>query len=134
MTNKKIYILDDERDILEILQLHLTEKGWNVEIGQDPEIALQHLKNRDIFLLITDLAMPKLTGEEVVDMIKPIRPDLQIVIMTGFGYDSSHSLLNLHGKMKIPVLLKPFQLSEGRIEEAVKNAWSCFSRGVRDAF
>jgi CheY-like chemotaxis protein len=64
----KILLIDDEKYENELLKLALLKKNWDVEVEyfMDPKIALDYLKkNKDeIFLIISDMNMPKITGLE----------------------------------------------------------------------
>lgn len=64
----KILLIDDEKYENELLKLALLKKNWDVEVEyfMDPEIALEYLKKTkdEIFLIISDMNMPKMTGLE----------------------------------------------------------------------
>ncbi|RKX93116.1 MAG: sigma-54-dependent Fis family transcriptional regulator, partial [Spirochaetes bacterium] len=62
----KLLIVDDEEHIRNGLKTALSLDGYDVEVAADGEEALKKLDMEDIDLLITDLKMPKLTGEELM--------------------------------------------------------------------
>lgn len=59
---KNILVVDDSAEILDVLQIHLTEAGYDVYTSSDGEKAIQILKLVDIHLIIMDIMMPKLNG------------------------------------------------------------------------
>ena len=64
---KKILICDDEKEILEVLQIYLEKEGYEVIKAYDGKEALDIVENdNDIALIIADLMMPKLDGNNLV--------------------------------------------------------------------
>ena len=88
ITKKSIRILavDDEFEIIETFNTIFPMIGYQVTAISDPIDALhQFYKNPDMFsLVITDLTMPKLSGIELSKKILEIRPNLPIVLTTGY--------------------------------------------------
>jgi two-component system, OmpR family, response regulator VanR len=62
MTTQNILIVDDNPEILEVLEIHLKEAGYNVYKASDGKKAIGILKLTDIHLIIMDIMMPKLDG------------------------------------------------------------------------
>lgn len=67
---KKILIVDDESDICEVLSKRLQQAGFQTIIANDGEDAVQKATQEKPDLIILDLMMPKITGEEVCKKIK----------------------------------------------------------------
>ena len=60
MTN--ILVCDDDKEIVEAIEIYLAQEGYNVIKAYDGEQAIRALKENDIQLLIIDIMMPKLDG------------------------------------------------------------------------
>lgn len=84
---ERIMVVDDEPDILEVLQRALRNQGYKVEAFGDSRKALQAIKDRpqEFDLLFTDQTMPGLTGAGLAREALMVRPDLPVVLCTGFS-------------------------------------------------
>ncbi|MFZ5758569.1 MAG: ATP-binding protein [Thermodesulfobacteriota bacterium] len=82
-----ILLVDDEAVVLNLEKKILIGLGYQVDASSDSEEALRiFLANPDAFhLLITDMTMPKLSGAELAKMVLARRPDLPIIICTGYS-------------------------------------------------
>ncbi len=81
---KKILLIDDEIEILNVLKLFLTKKGFDVtevERGQDGLDILE--KDTSFDLIILDHRMPGMKGAEVVEQLKARDIDIPVIILTG---------------------------------------------------
>jgi PleD family two-component response regulator len=82
-TNKKILIVDDEHDITFTLRTILEENGFKeVDVYNEPLLALQNFKSRVYSLLITDIVMPRMDGFELYKHIKKIDDRIRVVFVT----------------------------------------------------
>ncbi len=84
---EKILIIDDEKSITALLT-HLFERlGYSVTAGTDPvEIYETFEKNPFGYnLIITDMTMPKMTGLDLAKKVKEVRPDMPIILCTGYS-------------------------------------------------
>lgn len=83
----KILFLDDEEDIAVMSKNILTKYGYNVTIFTKSLDAFDFFqKNSNSFdLIITDMAMPDMNGREFVKKVKEIRPNIPIILCTGFS-------------------------------------------------
>ena len=70
MEKKKILIIEDEEDILESLTYRLQKRGFDVISATDGETGLREAKALVPDLIILDLWLPKLSGEEVCKSIR----------------------------------------------------------------
>lgn len=84
---EKILFLDDEKMLAQLGGELLTSLGYQVETMTDSLEALDVLKkNPDRFdLLVTDQTMPKLTGLELVAEIRRFKPELPVILCTGYS-------------------------------------------------
>jgi PAS domain S-box-containing protein len=85
--SERILVVDDESEIVNVYSNMLQRLGYRVETRTDPVEALGTVKmdplNFD--LIITDMTMPRLTGDRLTQEIKKIRPDLPVILCTGFS-------------------------------------------------
>ena len=81
----KLLVVDDERHIREGLQTALSLDGYDVEVAQDGKAGLEKIEEEDIDLVITDLKMPQISGEELMKEALSRYPYLPIIILTGHG-------------------------------------------------
>jgi YesN/AraC family two-component response regulator len=79
----RLLIVDDERHIREGLEKALSADGYDVELSSDGKQALERIEEGDIDLVITDLKMPNLSGEELMKEALDKFPYLPIIILTG---------------------------------------------------
>jgi CheY-like chemotaxis protein len=81
--NKRILIVDDEPDITFTHRTVLEENGFKeVDVYNEPLLALQNFKSRVYSLLITDVAMPRMDGFELYKQIKKIDGRINAVFVT----------------------------------------------------
>ncbi len=92
----RILVVDDEQDIVDFLKVELEDYDENFSVsGLNRGIdALKLIQQNSCDLLITDIAMPDMDGYELYSRTKDIRPELPIIMMTGFGYDPNHTVVN----------------------------------------
>lgn len=84
---ERILFVDDEEAVLRFVQAALQPMGYAVTLCESPLTALEILRKAptDYDLLVTDLMMPKLMGDALADAARALRPDLPVVLFTGFG-------------------------------------------------
>jgi PAS domain S-box-containing protein len=84
--NERILFIDDENSMVDMAQGILERLGYQVETKMSPVEALELFRSKpDQFdLVITDMAMPKMTGDILAKEILTIRPDIPVILCTGF--------------------------------------------------
>ncbi len=80
-----ILILDDEQNYLLILEALLSDEGHKVTALADPEMGLAFLEESEVDVIITDMKMPKLTGQDILEHVKKNYSHIPVLIMTAFG-------------------------------------------------
>ena len=107
-----ILFLDDEKDLVEIGSKMLTELGYSLETRLDPLEALAIFRdNPERFdIVITDMTMPRMTGEKLSKEIMKIRKDIPIILCTGFRQELTQKQL-LEAGIK-SVIMKPLTVTE----------------------
>jgi phosphate regulon transcriptional regulator PhoB len=68
--NDKIFVVDDEKDILDLVSYNLKKEGFEVSVSTDGEHALRAIRTGKFDLIILDLMLPGLSGMEVCRMLK----------------------------------------------------------------
>lgn len=105
-----ILIIDDQKDILDLLYMALSSKGYNADVGLTGEEALSKLKQKPYELMFLDLNLPDISGDEIFEKAVEIQPKLHVVIMTGFS--TVQSLERILSCGPVTVLQKPFKLEQ----------------------
>ncbi len=70
MTKQKILIVEDEKNILDVIKAYLEKENYHVITAMDGEEALEVFYSNNIHLIILDLMLPKLSGEKVCTIIR----------------------------------------------------------------
>lgn len=83
--NFKILVVDDEKNIREGLAASLEIDGYDTYTADDGSTALKQLLKTDIDLIITDLKMPKMSGEELLKKVVTSYPTIPVIMLTGHG-------------------------------------------------
>lgn len=79
-------IVDDETPIRTLVDRILREAGWQTFVAEDGEDALMVAASIDkVDLLLTDLMMPRMNGNELARRLRALRPDLPVLYLTGFS-------------------------------------------------
>jgi len=83
--HERILLVDDKKFIIDLLQKILGRLGYGVKAECNPQKALSQFRSTpDAFdLVITDMAMPKITGDVLAVKLMEIRPDIPVIICTG---------------------------------------------------
>jgi len=84
MRNEKILIVDDSKEIRNILSTFLKEEGFEVYTAENGKKALDLTKEKVIDLIITDIRMPEMDGSQLTKIMKEERPRIGIIIMTAY--------------------------------------------------
>ncbi|MGI5859640.1 MAG: response regulator [Tepidanaerobacteraceae bacterium] len=87
ITEKAILIVDDEKNIRELVKFNLESRGYTVVEAADGEEALNLVKTGAPLLIILDLMLPKIDGLEVCRILKgnPMTKKIPIIMLTALG-------------------------------------------------
>ncbi|MBN7773037.1 sigma-54-dependent transcriptional regulator [Clostridium aminobutyricum] len=80
-----ILIVDDEQDYCEVLKMIFTSKGYHVDTCIDGFAALKMLEEKQFDLVVTDLIMPEMDGNELLAKIKEKYPNVNVIVSTAYG-------------------------------------------------
>ncbi|MBN2858486.1 MAG: response regulator, partial [Candidatus Delongbacteria bacterium] len=103
---ENIVMIDDERDIRDVVKRMLEQEGYNVFEASNFAEVKKHFSENSIDLLITDVIMPEMNGDEIGEKILEEYPDAKIIYMSGYT-ESTIMDFSLLDKNKI-YLQKPF--------------------------
>lgn len=110
MEKGKIIVVEDDVNFLMLLTEFLRNNGYSVDPFSDGRNALPALKNNGYNILITDLAMPKIDGLQLINYIQKEYLDILGIVITGYG--SLESAINAMRLGAFDYILKPFKLEE----------------------
>lgn len=106
INSKSILVIDDEQPILNLLAKSLTKNGYTVDSAENGEKGIEKIESNNYSLIFTDLKMPGLSGEQVLQYLRSIQKNLTpIVGMSGTPWLLEQSDFDA-------VLAKPFSMKE----------------------
>jgi len=106
-----ILLVEDDPMVLEITKGMLEHIGYSVMVAEDPGDAISLCETRDVIdLVITDVVMPTMSGNELRNRLNDIRPDIAVLFMSGYPADA----IAHHGVLEkgVHFLQKPFSLKD----------------------
>jgi two-component system response regulator HydG len=80
-----VLIVDDESPNLESLGKIFEREGWRVALAASGAAALDALRREPVAVVVTDLMMPGMGGEELLRAVKTLSPGTEVVLMTAYG-------------------------------------------------
>lgn len=115
---RTVLVVDDEQNMQAVMRMVLEEAGYQVLIAESAEAALPHLQRPNLDVVLTDLKMPGMGGEEFVRRCRRDLPKVPIIIVTAHGTIRS-AVKSIHDGAA-DYLTKPFEPEQ--LEIAVHNA------------
>jgi CheY-like chemotaxis protein len=108
---EKILFIDDEQVLVELGTEILMRLGYGVTSVTDSVHALEIFRSRPVEfdLVITDYTMPKLTGADLCEEFHQIRPNIPIIVCTGFSEKITETTASDLG---VELIMKPFGLKQ----------------------
>ncbi|WP_291323460.1 sigma-54 dependent transcriptional regulator [Desulfonatronospira sp.] len=83
--NSHVLVIDDEKNYLLILETLLEEEGYSVTALYDPQMALDYLDESEVDVVITDMKMPGVSGQDILEHIQKHHSQIPVLIMTAYG-------------------------------------------------
>ncbi len=108
----RVLVVDDEEVILELVQDPLTGNGYTILSAQSAEEALEIFRREKarIHLVITDLGMPGMGGEQLLQGIRDLNPDMKVLVTSGYA---AHAMAEHPGQYGAAGFLKkPYRLAD----------------------
>ena len=81
----KILIIEDDRDIADLISIHMEDSGYDTRKVFDGKEGLIESMEKAYDLIILDLKLPGMDGLETLERVKEIRPEIRVIILTGHG-------------------------------------------------
>ena len=81
----RVLVVDDDQAVREALGRTLEKLGFDVVVAADGQEGLERLREGGVHILLADLKMPKLSGQELLKAAKAIAPDVEVIVITGHG-------------------------------------------------
>jgi DNA-binding NtrC family response regulator len=117
----KILVVDDDAIVIKSCKRILEAEGFEVSTVPSADDALEAIKNYDFDLLLIDVKMPKRDGMYLMREVKKSRPEVPIIIMSGYPTpETIAEVLNLGANLFIPKPFRPDELMKS-VREALKN-------------
>jgi len=99
-----VLVIDDETAISKMLDMALSRKGYQVDTADSGEDGLKRLQSNDYDLVITDMVMGKMSGENVLQEVRQLKEDsIPVIAMSGTPWLMDKQLFDA-------VLPKPYSL------------------------
>jgi DNA-binding NtrC family response regulator len=114
----RILVVDDDRDLLELLRHRLEQLGYAVSTATHGAEALAKLASEEPVLALLDLRLPRLSGLDVLHQIKHTAPEVTVIVMT--AYASVERAVEAMKAGAYDFLTKP--LTPGHLELVVQKA------------
>lgn len=110
--DETVLLVDDEQMIIEVAQEVLMALGYNVLVATSGHEALQIFRRQKdaIALVILDMIMPGLSGGETFDQLKTIKPDVRVLLCS--GYSLSGQAMEILERGCSGFIQKPFKIKE----------------------
>jgi len=84
-TGPQILIVDDDASMQRMLRHRLEREGYRVATASDGEEGINAIRQEAFSLVITDMRMPRLQGEELVKAVCNFNPEIPVIVMTAYG-------------------------------------------------
>jgi DNA-binding NtrC family response regulator len=78
-----IFVVDDEAALLDLAAVILGDKGYDVRVFTDPELALREFEKIRPILVLTDYWMPRMSGMDLIRECRRLNPDQKTVLISG---------------------------------------------------
>lgn len=119
-----ILVVDDEEAVRAVAVRILRNAGFKVVVADDGSKGVEQVRNsaEPFVAVLLDLTMPQMDGEEAFRLMRELRPDLRVIVMSGFNeQDTTHRFV---GRGLAGFVPKPFtaEMLLGKINAVLRNA------------
>lgn len=85
MPEKSVLVVDDDPSMLELASYQLRLEGFEVQTAESGQEALTKAQTFSFAIALTDLLLPDMDGIELVTALKEMRPETEVIMITGYG-------------------------------------------------
>lgn len=121
---KKVLFVDDQREILDIIDIKLRDESYEKFYATSASEALDILRNKDIDVVVSDIMMPDMNGLDLLSKAREIKPEtIRIVLSGNSQVDAIISAINEGNIYKY--IMKPWKIDNDAkliIREAISEA------------
>ncbi|MBI4383418.1 MAG: response regulator [Nitrospinae bacterium] len=107
----KILVIDDEKNVRDVIRLHLEQAGFHILEAGNGEEGISLLKEENnmvnVGVILCDIRMPKVNGIEMIDYLRQEAPGIPIAVIT--GYPDTELAVSLLKKGVKDYLVKPIE-------------------------
>ncbi len=116
----EVLVVDADEAVRKAAHQMLGRQGATVETARDAHEAIALARQTTYSAAVVDIRLPDLDGYETFRKLREVQPRVPVILMTGFGYDPSHSIVKARQEGLRSVLYKPFRAD--RLQEAIEDA------------
>jgi DNA-binding NtrC family response regulator len=117
---KRVLVVDDEAAIVSLLSTVLREKGWDVTEARSGTEGIDLLDRSRFDVILTDLVMPGDSGIDLLRASKEVRPDVEVILMTGCA--TAETAIEAMRNGAFHYIMKPLKIEE--VVNLVEKAYS----------
>ncbi|HZZ80664.1 MAG TPA: response regulator [Gemmataceae bacterium] len=110
--NQRVLVVDNDERVRRSAHSILGRLGCIVETARDGKEAVTLAKLSRYDSMLADIRLPDLSGYEVYRALRQAQPSAHVILMTGFGYDATHSIVKAKQDGLRYVLYKPFRVDQ----------------------
>ena len=108
----RILVVDNDERVRRTAHSILGRFGCVVETARDGQEALSMARLNTYDAMLADIRLPDMCGIDVYRELRQVQPDARVILMTGFGYDPTHSLVKARQEGLRHILYKPFRVDQ----------------------
>lgn len=121
LRGKRVLVADNDETVRQTAHELLGRHGCEVETAHNGEEALLMVRSFPYDAVLADIRLPDMTGYDCFCQVREHQSCLPVILMTGFGYDPTHSIVKARQQGCKAVLYKPFRVEQllDEVEKAV---------------
>jgi len=112
LRNLRVLVADSDERVRLTAHNLLGRWGCIVETARDGQEAVTMARLSSYDVILTDIRLPDMSGYDAFREFRKAQPQARVVLMTGYGYDPSHSIVNARQEGLRHVLFKPFRVDQ----------------------
>lgn len=112
LSDLRVLVVDYDERILRSAHAILEKLGCIVETAREGKEALAMARLTKYDAVLSDINLPDMNGYEIFTRLRSIDPQQQVVLMNGYGYDPTHSIVKARAEGLVGALYKPFRVDQ----------------------